>query len=125
MAEIVIASLDIGTRPTGAGPAVLTLRGSLDAASADEVAAAVRGLASGGARSLVIDLTELRFIDSSGLAALLEADQLVPDGASLVGSRGVVRRVLQVAALEPPLRQGDEATRAIAGSIVDDAAPRP
>ncbi len=120
-----IASLHVGAHPHGDGSTLLTLNGSLDGATADQVRAAVRQAAGAGADEVVIDLTDLRFIDSSGLAALLEADRVLPRGASLVGSHGVVRRVLQVAALEPPLRDDDEAGRPIAGAIVDRDAPRP
>ncbi|HEX5113597.1 MAG TPA: STAS domain-containing protein [Pseudonocardiaceae bacterium] len=52
---------------------VLTIRGDLDAATAPEVHVHVAGLALPPDTVLVVDLAELRFCDSSGIAALIAA----------------------------------------------------
>lgn len=118
-----ISSLDVGPGRQDGATAHLALRGTLDTATADRVRTCVEHAVRAGARHVVFDLGGLRFIDSSGLGALLAAERLLPDGASLVGSRGVVRRVLQVAALEPPLHRGDEGGRPIAAAVVDGDRP--
>lgn len=52
---------------------VLTIRGDLDAATAPEVHAHIAGLTLTPDTVLVVDLAELRFCDSSGIAALIAA----------------------------------------------------
>ncbi|MBE2315566.1 STAS domain-containing protein [Solirubrobacter sp. CPCC 204708] len=53
-----------------AGGLVLALSGELDLAGAPELTAALNEAQSGG-RALTLDLSELEFIDSSGLGALV------------------------------------------------------
>jgi anti-anti-sigma factor len=54
------------------GTAVLTVRGELDLASADELAARLEALRAAGEPAL-LDLDELDFMDSSGLRMVLNA----------------------------------------------------
>ena len=55
-----------------AGPAeVVSLSGTLDAWSEPDVRAALKGILDGGRSRIVLDLSALRRIDSSGLSALL------------------------------------------------------
>ena len=49
---------------------VLALAGELDASNFASLVSEVQGLYAGGTRRLVLDLTELRFMASSGLVAL-------------------------------------------------------
>src|SRR5688572_5105156 len=49
---------------------VLALDGELDASNFESLIDTVRGLYDGGARRLILDLTDLRFMASSGLVAL-------------------------------------------------------
>lgn len=49
---------------------VLSLVGELDASSYEGVIDTVRGIYEGGGRALLLDLTDLTFISSSGLVAL-------------------------------------------------------
>lgn len=46
------------------------LSGEIDLSNADDLAAAIRARVSNHARGVVVDLTRVRFIDSSGLAIL-------------------------------------------------------
>jgi anti-anti-sigma factor len=54
------------------GVVVLTVRGELDLASADEVAARLDALRADG-QAVLLDLDELDFMDSSGLRMVLNA----------------------------------------------------
>jgi anti-anti-sigma factor len=54
----------------------LVLSGELDVDSADALEQQVRGIQDTSVRELVIDLSELDFIDSSGLRAILHIDAL-------------------------------------------------
>lgn len=51
--------------------AVVSVRGCLDAAAAPAVQARIHGLVDEGCVELVCDLTEVRFLDSAGLSALV------------------------------------------------------
>ncbi len=60
-------------RTTVAGRSVLTVRGELDIATVPDLGSAVDAELDGARRSLVIDLTPTRFIDSTGARCLLRA----------------------------------------------------
>ena len=62
------------------GPVPVTiaaLDGELDAASFEQVIDTIRGESDAGARRLVLDLTDLTFISSSGLVAIHSAMRLM------------------------------------------------
>ena len=61
----------------------IAVSGELDIASADRLRAAIRSAENGTTRSIILDLEELSFMDSTGLNALLEARR----GPSLNGDR--------------------------------------
>lgn len=81
------------------GARVVSLHGQLDlvnAARVRDVIVEVDG------SPVVVDLQGLWFLDSSGIAALLEARQLVSDSGrqfQLRGARGIVLRALEVTGL--------------------------
>lgn len=72
---------------------VLSLFGELDAASALDLEKRIKRLQWAGARSILIDLSGLDFIDSSGLHVLIRAHRRAPEGqiSLLRGSRSVHR----------------------------------
>jgi anti-sigma B factor antagonist len=68
--------LDLGfqLRSERQGDAVhLSLSGELDLSSTDKLDEAIRQAEESDARAIVVDLTELRFMDSTGLSVLLGA----------------------------------------------------
>lgn len=58
------------------GTHTLTLAGELDIASVLALHAAVNRLCTEGTRAITIDLSELKFIDSTGLAAIVLAGKV-------------------------------------------------
>jgi anti-sigma B factor antagonist len=64
-------SADLSTRDCG-GQAVVMLSGELDVMDAATVAATLSAIAAGGA-VVIVDLAGLKFLDASGLAALMLA----------------------------------------------------
>jgi anti-anti-sigma factor len=85
---------------------VLAIRGEVDPASAPEFRARLQVAARDGSGDLVLDLTDLRFIDSSGLKVLLEIAGYLGEGRTVVlrnPQRGVLR-LFDVAGIE---RLGD------------------
>lgn len=82
-----------------AGTRVVSLHGQLDLVNAERVRDAIVQLEGS---PVVIDLRGLWFLDSSGIAALLEARRLVIESGrpfQLRGAHGIVLRALEVTGL--------------------------
>lgn len=78
---------------------MVSLFGQLDLADADQVRDALIGVAGS---TVVVDLSGLEFLDSSGIAALLSARSRILEsgnGFELRGAAGIVQRVLEVTGL--------------------------
>jgi len=67
------AQLVIGTAPGTPGEALITVAGELDASNADELKTVVASIPAPERERLVFDLSSLRFMDSAGIAVLLDA----------------------------------------------------
>lgn len=92
--------LEIG--PDAGGDAVVILSGDVDLAAATDVWDALEP-ALEGARRVVVDLSGVRFIDSTGLSVLVRAHRrLAHDGGGLVVRRPseMAARVLDVTGLD-------------------------
>ena len=61
------------TRRAGEGRCLVGLEGELDLATADAVRAELEAAEADGAELTVVDLSALRFIDSTGLSVLFDA----------------------------------------------------
>ncbi|MGC4806264.1 STAS domain-containing protein [Micromonospora sp. DT233] len=82
--------------------ACLRLAGELDVSTAPELTAALDGLAEQGERHLLVDLTELTFCDSTGLAAFVRGDNRAAAQGGwlrLTGATGRVERLLRLTGL--------------------------
>lgn len=85
------------------GTAVLALTGDADLHSANELRARLGTSIEAGARVLVVDLSEVTFIDSMALGVLLEAmKRLRARGGVLriAGPRPDVRRIFEITLLD-------------------------
>jgi anti-sigma B factor antagonist len=91
---------------------VVSLAGELDMATAPMLAETVADLMRRGpVGALVVDVSELRFLDSSGMRALLQARNAATEqGAEFAvrRPREPVAQVLRIAALEQALGIGEE-----------------
>lgn len=79
---------------------IVSLHGQLDLANADEVRDALIRVAGS---TVVVDLTDVQFLDSSGIAALLSARKKIlqaGNGFKLRGASGIVNRVFELTGLE-------------------------
>jgi anti-anti-sigma factor len=77
----------------------LVLVGELDIASAPILEATVARLCEDGRSASVLDLSELTFMDSTGLRAVLAADKMCQDYGhrfSLTGATGAVQRLFEL-----------------------------
>jgi anti-sigma B factor antagonist len=97
---------------------VVSVSGELDLASAPELRTALALAASGTSGHLILDLSDVTFIDSSALGTLLRADdQLGGDGVRmvLVCPPGPVQRLLVTTRLGGRLALEPDRASALAG----------
>jgi anti-sigma B factor antagonist len=81
------------------GDVVVRLAGELDLYNAEEVGAALGEIAAEGTKRVVVDLTEVSFVDSTALGTLIEARRKL-DGDFLLAAPGHdVHRALEVSGL--------------------------
>jgi anti-sigma B factor antagonist len=81
---------------------IFKLRGSLDLATSPTVRAALMDATEKGKRDLIVDLTQLEFLDSTGLGALIGAHRRATEhGGSfrLIVSEGPIARLLNITGL--------------------------
>jgi anti-sigma B factor antagonist len=94
-------SIDMATE-NGGKTLVCKLKGSLDLATAPSVRAALIEAAAKGKHDIVVDLTKLEFLDSTGLGALIGAHRraLEHGGAvRLAVGEGAILRLLAITGL--------------------------
>jgi anti-sigma B factor antagonist len=94
-------SIDLKTENNGE-TLLFKLRGSLDLATSHTIRAALSEAAQKGAHGLIIDLTQLEFLDSTGLGALIGAHRRAAErGGSLrlVVRDGPIARLLNITGL--------------------------
>jgi anti-anti-sigma factor len=88
------------------GATVIALSGEFDLAGVQEFEAVLKGLEAQAPEVLLADLNGLQFMDSSGLRALVMADQRAKDAGrrfAIVPGPAVVRRVFEITQLEQRL----------------------
>ncbi len=91
--DVVIADEKAWVRPAG----------ELDLASVPVLDGHLERLASGGQREITVDLSDLTFIDSSGLHSLMKWSRRLTEAAidfSLIPGRPAVQRVFALAGVE-------------------------
>ncbi|HEV2060524.1 MAG TPA: STAS domain-containing protein [Solirubrobacteraceae bacterium] len=84
----------------------LRLSGDLDLATTKNVEAELKRVEAGDARTIVIDLSDLTFINSSGVHLLVDASLRSgadAKGLSLLRGSATVQRVLQICGVETAL----------------------
>jgi len=85
---------------------VLSVTGEIDMGTAPRLAEAFEG-ASGRMKLVIVDLTDVSFVDSSGLNVLLQTQRALAEHGSalriVAPTTSVVRRVFEIANLTEPL----------------------
>ena len=87
------------------------LSGSCDLATAPALRQTLHGLTPPEVHDVVLDVSELEFIDSTGLGVVLGAMRRLREGGgslAIAGATGIVRRVLEITDLDKviPLTDG-------------------
>ena len=102
--------LDVEIRP-GPGLVQLVLSGELDLSTVDKVENELGSVEEGEERMLVLDLSALTFLDSTGLRLMVTANQRAQkDGRRLVIVKGpeTVQRVFSITKLDETLEMVDD-----------------
>ena len=104
------------------GHPVVALRGQLDLADAPDVAAELAAIVAARGPSVIVDLTDLEFIDSSGLGVLVRTLRRTREGGGdlyLAAPQQQVRRLLHVTGLIRafPVHDSVEAAATEAGPV--------
>ena len=99
------------------GVVVVRLGGELDLYNADDVRTALTEAIAGGAARIVVDMTDVEFVDSTALGVLIEArSKLGQDGLLLAAPQAETRRTLQVSGLDRHLPVHDSVDGALAST---------
>lgn len=109
--------LELETR-RGEGLVQLVLRGELDLSTVQKVEDELAAVESGEDKVLVLDLSGLTFLDSTGLRLMVTADQRAQkDGRRLVIVKGpeTVQRVFSITKLDETLEMVDDVSE-VAGA---------
>jgi anti-sigma B factor antagonist len=109
----------IRRKRSGEDIVVVSLTGEHDLYTAPKVQEALRGVIAAGARTIVLDLTETTFLDSTMLHVLLIARNELRDGGRLllVTNDALVKRVFEISGIDrffdffPSRRAAEEEVR--------------
>jgi anti-sigma B factor antagonist len=97
------------------GAVVVALAGELDLYNAEEIRSALLDACASGPEILVVDLEEVRFIDSTALGVLIEARSRMSDrsGFRLAAPGLEARRALEVSGLDRHFHVHDTVAEAL------------
>lgn len=97
------ATLSLAVKtPEGSDAQVLSLGGELDIATTPTVRSAIDAAIAGGSKRIIVDLTGLNFIDSTGLGVLIGGLRRSRENGGrvvLVATEGRILRLLRVTGL--------------------------
>ena len=99
----VIAEFDVKTEPQDGGVYVLTISGELDAATAPRLSEALDAAIASDFASVLVDLSECSFIDSTGLGVIVTArTRLLEAGRrfELCCAGAQAKRILEITGLD-------------------------
>jgi anti-sigma B factor antagonist len=82
-----------------ADAATVVARGDIDLSTVDELVNEIAAATAAGVKAVVVDLSEVAFVDSAGISALLRGRRLADEHAAqfrVTGAAGLVREVLEM-----------------------------
>src|SRR6201981_3065555 len=106
-----------GPAPRQESSNVLSLKGEIDLHVSPSVTASLNAMIEKKPRRLVVDLSEVTYIDSAGLAALIEAMQKVEGYGGkflLAGLQETVRSIFEISRLDQVFQIFPDADAALA-----------
>ncbi len=100
-------------------PSVISLEGEIDLHESPNVRETLRPLIEKKVPRIYVDMTEVSYVDSSGLAVLIDAMQRIANYGGkfgLIGLRPAVRTVLEIARLDQVFRVYPDRAAAVAAT---------
>lgn len=89
----------------GSATALVRVLGELDYLSAEQLSAAIGRVGNGGSRTVIVDFTQCRYIDSSVLTALIRSGKTLGNALRLVIPEGSqIRRMFAITNLDQIIR---------------------
>jgi anti-sigma B factor antagonist len=79
---------------------VVRLGGDLDLYNVDRVRSALAGVLDGSPSRVVIDASEVEFVDSTALGVLVDTHQKLPGGLRIASPQDPIRRALQISGID-------------------------
>jgi anti-sigma B factor antagonist len=112
--------MQLEEKPGGSYTVVTVVDTRIDAQAADDFRAEIAQIAQAGRRRILLDLTEVRFVDSTGLGAIIASlKQLGPDGdLAICGAHDSVGSLFRLTRMDKVFRifaSQDEAVAALNG----------
>jgi anti-sigma B factor antagonist len=98
-------ALTVSTRNAG-GCAIVSVAGDVDISTSPDLREALATVVSGGSRAIVVDLSAVRFVDSTALGVLVGAYTAVRNAGgrlAVVNDHPAVLKVMQITALHDVL----------------------
>ncbi|MFF3448844.1 STAS domain-containing protein [Streptomyces sp. NPDC002667] len=120
------APVSIDASACGEGIALVTVAGELDVETAPELHTRLADEIRGGRRHLLLDLSAVPFMDSSGINALLKAHDAAGragGGVCLVSPARVVQRILDLTGVSLAIPSVDDVRTALVR--IDEGTTRP
>ena len=111
--------LEVQTEDRGDGLAHVTLRGELDLSTVSRVQDELQHVESSGPHTVVLDLSGLSFLDSTGLRCVVSANErATTEGRRFVLVKGPesVQRVFAITRLDERLEMVDDVSAVASGS---------
>jgi anti-anti-sigma factor len=113
-----VTILDVATAVRGDGLVHVELSGELDLSTVGKLQQELGQLESAGAKVMVVDLSALTFLDSTGLRCLVRTDEKArEEGRRLVVVRGPeqIQKVFSITRLDERLEMVDDASTVQSG----------
>jgi len=101
-AQFEVAQFEVAV-PEQPGVAVLKVRGEIDVASAPDFRASLSDVIGGGPQLVIVDMSEVSFMDSTGLGVLISAEKQIRHAGMdlrLVVTHPQIRKLLELTGLD-------------------------
>jgi anti-anti-sigma factor len=92
---------------------VMKLAGDLDLYNAERVRSALAGVIDRSPSRVVIDASEVEFIDSTALGVLIDAHRKLEGGLRVASPQDPIRRALQISGIDRHLKVHDSVEEAL------------
>ena len=119
----VVPHFELGGESSGDGAHIIRVRGEIHVSTAPEFAQHLSDVVESGKTAIVLDMSDVEFIDSTGLSVLLNGLRLVGQRQgrlALVCTNPTVLRLFQITNLDSTFDIFDDRQKAVAHVTADE-----